>query len=105
MGAPKGAALTGMGVALIGWEGPGLCGSLREEDARASSHRQPCRRCRPHPPPPGSPLAAASASHLRSRSPAPRPEQGLGGSALHPGGAKKGVPTPPPSGAASPWLW
>ncbi|XP_021536848.2 RNA-binding protein Nova-2 [Neomonachus schauinslandi] len=95
MGAPKGAALPGMGVALIGWEGPGRCGSLREEDARASSHRQPCRRCRPQPPPPGSPLAAASATHLRSRSSGPPPRAGSGGLGPPAGGAKKGVPTPP----------
>ena len=36
-GAPKGVALTCMGVTLRGWEGPGRCGSLREEDARASN--------------------------------------------------------------------
>eukprot|EP00071_Canis_lupus_P022110 XP_013972066.1 RNA-binding protein Nova-2 [Canis lupus familiaris] len=83
-----------MGVALIGWEGPGRCGSLREEDARASSHRQPCRRCRPHSPPPGSPLAAASASHLRSRSSGPPPRAGSGGLGPPPGEQRRGSRPP-----------
>uniref|UniRef100_A0ABI7X084 K Homology domain-containing protein n=1 Tax=Felis catus TaxID=9685 RepID=A0ABI7X084_FELCA len=95
MGAPKGAALTGMGVALSGWEGPGRCGSLREEDARASSHRQPCRRCRPHPPPPGSPLAAASASYLRSRSSGPPAPSRVWGARPSGRGSKEGGPDPP----------
>ena len=95
MGAPKGAALTGMGVALSGWEGPGRCGSLREEDARASSHRQPCRRCRPHPPPPGSPLAAASASYLRSRSSGPPAPSRVWGARPSGRGTKEGGPDPP----------
>ena len=88
-------ALTCMGVTLRGWEGPGRCGSLREEDARASSHRQPSHRCRPRSPPPGSPLAAASASHLRPRSSGPPPRAGSGGLGPLPRGAKKGVPSPP----------
>ncbi|XP_008576828.1 PREDICTED: RNA-binding protein Nova-2 [Galeopterus variegatus] len=66
-----------MGVPSREWEGPGRCGSLREEDARARSRRQPRRRCLPRPLPPGPPLTAASDSHLRPRSSGPPPQAGL----------------------------
>jgi hypothetical protein len=96
MGAPKGVAMASMGVTLRGWEGPGRCGSLREEDARASSHRQPYRRCRPRPLPPGPTLAAASAPPTSG--PPTRPEQGLGGARPSALGSEEGwggVPFPP----------
>lgn len=96
MGALRGVALTGMGVALRGWAGPGRGGSLRE---RRCSVQQPPPALPPLPPVPAEPHVPTSGC-LRLPAPAPRPGQGLGGSALLPGQPRR--EPHPSSGAASP---